>query len=64
MIQDFFGRSGKQPDKVTSQKIFVYAHGPGLSGKKPASGRNNEQPTSWTWLKPRLWIVWENGRKA
>jgi len=32
MLQDFFGRSGKQPDNVTSQDIFVYAHSPGLSG--------------------------------
>ena len=33
MLQDFFGRSGKQSDNVTSQDIFVYAHSPGLSGK-------------------------------
>jgi len=37
MLQDFFGRSGKQPDLVTAQDIFVYAHGPGLSGKQPSS---------------------------
>ena len=37
MLQDFFGRSGKQPDKVTSQDIFVYAHSPGLSGKQPSA---------------------------
>jgi site-specific recombinase XerD len=37
MLQDFFGRSGKQPDTVTSQDIFVYAHGPGLSGKQPSA---------------------------
>jgi len=37
MLQDFFGRSGKQPDNVTSQDIFVYAHGPGLSGKQPSA---------------------------
>jgi site-specific recombinase XerD len=37
MLQDFFGRSGKQPDNVTSQDIFVYAHSPGLSGKQPSS---------------------------
>ncbi len=37
MLQDFFGRSGKQPDKVTAQDIFVYAHGPGLSGKEPSA---------------------------
>ena len=37
MLQDFFGRSGKQPDNVTSQDIFVYAHSPGLSGKQPSA---------------------------
>ena len=37
MLQDFFGRSGKQPDNVTPQDIFVYAHGPGLSGKQPSA---------------------------
>ena len=37
MLQDFFGRSGKQPDKVTAQDIFVYAHNPGLSGKQPSA---------------------------
>ena len=37
MLQNFFGRSGKQPDLVTAQDIFVYAHGPGLSGKQPSA---------------------------
>ena len=37
MLQDFFGRSGKQPDNVTSQDIFVYANSPGLSGKQPSA---------------------------
>ena len=37
MLQDFFGRLGKEPDSVTSQDIFVYAHGPGLSGKQPSA---------------------------
>jgi site-specific recombinase XerD len=37
MLQDFFGRSGKQPDNVTSKDIFVYAHSPGLSGKQPSA---------------------------
>jgi site-specific recombinase XerD len=36
MLQDFFSRSGKEPDHVTAQDIFVYAHGPGLSGKQPS----------------------------
>jgi hypothetical protein len=29
-----FGRSNKPPDNVTPQDIFVYDHGPGLSGKQ------------------------------
>ena len=37
MLQDFFGRSGKQPDVVTFLDIFVYAHSPGLSGKHPSA---------------------------
>ncbi len=37
MLQDFFGRSGKQPDQVTAQDVFAYAHGPGLSGKQPSA---------------------------
>jgi integrase/recombinase XerC len=37
MLQDFFGRMGKQPDLVTAQDIFVYAHGPGLSGIEPSA---------------------------
>jgi site-specific recombinase XerD len=37
MLQDFFGRVGKEPEKVSSPDIFAYAHGPGLSGKQPAA---------------------------
>jgi len=36
MLQDFFGRVGKAPDKVTPQEVFVWAHGRGLSGKDPS----------------------------
>ena len=36
MLQDFFGRVGKAPDKVTAQEVFVWAHGRGLSGKDPS----------------------------
>ena len=36
MLQDFFGRVGKAPDKVTAQEVFVWAHGKGLSGKDPS----------------------------
>ena len=37
MIQHFFGRLGKPPDKVTSQEVFTWAHGKGLSGKEPSA---------------------------
>ena len=36
MLQDFFGRVGKAPDKVTAQEVFLWAHGKGLSGKDPS----------------------------
>jgi len=36
MLQDFFGRVGKAPDKVTVQEVFVWAHGKGVSGKDPS----------------------------
>ena len=37
MLQDFFGRLGKPPDQVTSQDVFAYAHGVGLSGRQPSA---------------------------
>ena len=37
MLQDFFGRLGKPPDAVTSQDVFTYAHGIGLSGREPSA---------------------------
>jgi len=36
MLQDFFRRVGKAPDKVTAQEVFVWAHGKGISGKEPS----------------------------
>lgn len=36
MLQDFFGRVSKPPDKVTAQEVFVWAHGKGVSGKDPS----------------------------
>ena len=36
MLQDFFDRVGKSPDKVTAQEVFVWAHGRGLSGRDPS----------------------------
>ncbi len=37
MIQDFFGRAGKPPDRVVSQEVFAWAHGRGLSGREPSA---------------------------
>jgi site-specific recombinase XerD len=37
MLQHFFGALGKPPDQVTSQEVFVYAHGVGPSGKDPSA---------------------------
>jgi integrase/recombinase XerC len=37
MLQDFFRRAGKTPDKVTSQDVFAWAYGVGLSGRQPGS---------------------------
>jgi len=37
MLQYFFARLGKTPDRVTSQDVFAWAYGVGLSGKDPSS---------------------------
>jgi site-specific recombinase XerD len=37
MLRDFFGRASKTPDEVTSQDVFAWAYGAGLSGKEPGS---------------------------
>ena len=37
MLNDFFGRTHKTPDQVTSQDAFAWAYGVGLSGKDPSS---------------------------
>src|SRR5215212_3802364 len=37
MLQHFFGRASKTPDLVTSQDVFAWAYGTGLSGKEPGS---------------------------
>ena len=37
MLYRFFGTVGKPPDEVTATEVFGYAHGSGLSGKKPSS---------------------------
>jgi site-specific recombinase XerD len=37
MLQEFFGRVRKTPDQVTSQGVFAWAYGVGLSGKEPSA---------------------------
>jgi site-specific recombinase XerD len=37
MLQHFFGTLGKPPDRVTSQEVFAFAHGVGLSGREPSA---------------------------
>ena len=37
MLNSFFGRTSKTPDEVSSQDIFAWAYGRGLSGKEPSS---------------------------
>jgi site-specific recombinase XerD len=37
MLDYFFGAIGKTPDQVTSPEVFSWAHGIGLSGKRPSS---------------------------
>jgi site-specific recombinase XerD len=36
-LQHFFGTIGKPPDKITSQEVFTWAYGKGLSDKEPAA---------------------------
>lgn len=37
MLQEFFGVLCKQPNLVTSQDVFAYAHGIGRSGREPSA---------------------------
>ena len=37
MLQHFFATVGKPPDRVTSQDVFAWGYGIGLSGKQPSS---------------------------
>ena len=37
MLRDFFTRAGKTPDEITSQDVFSWVHGVGLSGKEPSA---------------------------
>src|SRR5687768_6633451 len=37
MLADFFDRARKPPDRVTSPEVLAWAHGVGLSGKRPSS---------------------------
>jgi hypothetical protein len=37
MLQHFFGVFTKTPERITSPEVFSWAHGIGLSGKRPSS---------------------------
>src|SRR6266513_4855566 len=37
MLQHFFGMVAKTPERITSPEVFSWAHGIGLSGKRPSS---------------------------
>src|SRR5713226_8179590 len=37
MLQTFFNEVGKTPEMVESPDVFSYAHGIGLSGKRPSA---------------------------
>src|SRR3954468_14037719 len=37
MLQHFFAELGKTPDHITSQDVFGWSHGVGLSGRQPSS---------------------------
>src|SRR3954447_3323499 len=37
MLNHFFGSVGHPPDRVTSQEVFAWAYGAGLSGKEPSA---------------------------
>ncbi len=37
MLQHCFGSIGKTPDQLTSPEVLAYAHGTGLSGKRPSA---------------------------
>jgi len=37
MLQHFFASVGKTPEQVTSQEVFAWAYGKGLSGRQPSS---------------------------
>src|SRR6266571_1576479 len=37
MLQHFFGLVEKTPERITSPEVFSWAHGIGLSGKRPSS---------------------------
>jgi site-specific recombinase XerD len=37
MLRDFFGRTSKTPEEVTSADVFAWGYGRGLSGREPSS---------------------------
>ncbi len=37
ILRHFFGQAGTTPDEITSQQVFSFAHGNGLSGRTPSA---------------------------
>jgi site-specific recombinase XerD len=37
MLRHFFGTAGQPPDRITSQDVFAWAYGAGISGRQPSS---------------------------
>lgn len=37
ILRQFFGQAGTTPDEITSQHVFSFAHGNGLSGRTPSA---------------------------
>jgi len=63
MLQHFFGALGKPPDRGTSQEVFAWAHGKGLSGKEPSPitiGARLACPSSFYRFLIRMGIVASN----
>jgi integrase/recombinase XerD len=43
MLRDCFRRTGKPPDRITAQDVFVWAHGIGSSGREPSANTINSR---------------------
>ena len=72
MLYQFFGSLGKPPGQITAPEVFGYAHGVGLSGKKPSSvtigariaclSSSIGSSFAWTWSAATLVTSWSGPR--